>query len=249
MKNSVLLMVLFLVSCYPNDSYNSNKSTQKLIHKITIKSDLDASKNQILEFVYDENKNVVQINSSNGNDFKFKYQGNQLVEIKKNTEVTEVFYNSDTLSRVKTTYMENEFKNRKEYYYNELKLPDSIVICNDELTCESRDVYQYFYSSDYNVDSTYVNNTKTILSYNLNNNPFKNHNVYLRLLMNDVFYPTYTSNVIEKEMIYNSIDDSTPSHEITYTSVYDEDKFPVKIVGEKEGQEVILYEFEYINPN
>ena len=141
---------------------------------------------------------------------------NTLIKTSSDEVVNELFYDSDKLKEIKTSNISDNFT--KKYSS------------------------KYYYSGN-NVSSTSVDNfwksepSITEYKYDNKNNPFKNHNLFFKLMWGAEFLGD--NNVIE-EILEDRI--------IKYTIIYDSDNYPIKSTGidQETGKMRTEFSYEYI---
>ena len=168
-------------------------------------------------FIYDDSK-IISSFGCNNPDKKtiFSYSGNTLIKTSSDEVVNELFYDSDKLKEIKTSNISDNFT--KKYSS------------------------KYYYSGN-NVSSTSVDNfwksepSITEYKYDNKNNPFKNHNLFFKLMWGAEFLGD--NNVIE-EILEDRI--------IKYTIIYDSDNYPIKSTGidQETGKMRTEFSYEYI---
>lgn len=237
---SIIFSTLF-GACSTSDDNEDDK--KKVISKIITKYlDYDGIKEvEVTEtntFVYNSNNEVIKIEVSEdfcGNfiyeDSKiissygcispdektvFSYSGNTLIKTTSDEVVNEFFYDSDKLKEVKFSTISDNFtkKYSNKYYFsgNNVALTSEDVFWNSEPT-----IIEYEYDNK--------------------NNPFKNHNLYLKLAWGAAFLGEN-----------NAVEEISGDVVIKYTIIYDSDDFPIKVTGinQKNGKLRTEYTYQYI---
>jgi len=258
MKNiiSLTFIALFLfLSCLPEDTANSRVATKKLLKTITINSEIDPIRNEKWEFFYDVDSRLKTLVLNNDLTYSFTYDKNKITKFSEKSPTinreTTLYYKkitSDTLNYL-IIKENNVFKQRKEYTFNVEKLVETIKICTNEQTCEASKVYKNKYkltNISETADSTLAIPNRTTFTHDTKNNPFKNHNIFIRLLLNDVLYKSYNTNNVIKEEKYDNISDSINYKSNDYDLIYDSDDFPTSVIKYNSNDEVLItYKFEY----
>lgn len=237
---SVFIFAL-LGACSPSEDNVDDK--KKYISKIITKYlDYDGIKEVIVTetntFIYNTNNEVIKIEVSEdfcGNfiyenskiissfgcinpDEKtvFSYSGNTLIKTTSDEVVNEFFYESNKIKEIKSSNISDNFtkKYSSKYYFS-----------GNNVALTSEDAY-------WNSEPTI-----TEYEYDNKNNPFKNHNLYLKLVWGPAFLGEN-----------NAIKETSGDVVIKYTIIYDSENFPIKVTGinQKTGKLRTEYTYKYI---
>lgn len=242
----ILLAVTTLASCTNSDE-NSTIETQnnKVVSKITVKFLNINDKNEEiivtenLVYSYKEGK-IYTITNSKNNFTKFNYNNNLLSSITNSTDTPENDnsimneYSEDQLSKSISEEQVSEF-----YYDSNTKLSE---VLTKYIGSEKKYSTKFYYSGN-NIIATisdrFWDTTPEVVTYKYDNknNPFKNQDIYFRMLGLQVAILS-ENNVIEEQR-ENQI--------INYDIIYDDYNFPIKITGivKETGKLWVEQTFEY----
>lgn len=233
------LFFILLGSCSSSDENNVNNDEKKVISKITtrfldygdgkefintevnnfIYSNGEVIKIEVSEdfcgtFSYVDSKIVSSSNCKNEADETiFSYNRDLLIKTSSDEVINELFYDSDKLKEIKTSYVTDNFtrKYSSKYYYT----GNNVTTTNEEV----------FWKPQSSV---------TEYKYDKKNNPFKNHNLYIKLIWGAEFLGD--NNIIEE-----TLEDRV----IKYTIIYDSENYPIKSTGIDQETGKLRTEFTY----
>lgn len=239
----IFLVVATFVACSnSDDSSNVENQKKKVISKITSKYlDYDGTKEvEVVEtntfiyangevikievsedfcgiFNYNDSKIVSTSGCKNPNEKTFiSYAGDLLTKTSSDEVVNELFYESNKLKEIKTSYVTDNFtkKYSSKYYFS----GNNVTMTNEEAFWKSEP-------------------TITEYKYDNKNNPFKNHNFYFKLSWGADFLGE--NNVVEK-----IIGDTVIKYSIIYDS--DNFPIKATGTNQKTGKLWTEYTYEYI---
>lgn len=187
--------------------YNSNNE----VIKIEVSEDFCGN------FIYEDSKIISSFGCNNPDEKTvFTYSGNTLIKTTSDEVVNEFFYESDKLKEIKSSNIGDNFikKYSSKYYFS----GNNVAFTSDDVFWSSEPIITEF-------------------EYDNKNNPFKNHNLYLKLAWGDAFLGEN-----------NAIEEKSGDVVIKYTIIYDSDDFPIKVTGinQKTGKLRTEYTYKYI---
>ena len=237
-----LFFILIGACSSSDDEIKVNNDVKKVISKITLKYlDYDGSKeietsvsynftyangdvikiedgsNFCNNFIYKDSK-IINLYECTTPDEKtvFSYSGNTLIKTTSDEVISELFYDTDKIKEIKTSYISDNFTKKYSSKYSFL---------------------------GNNVSSTSVDNfwktepTITEYKYDNKNNPFKNHNLFFKLAWGSAFLGD--NNAVEE-----IIGDTVIKYSIIYDS--DNFPTKVTGINQKTGKLWTEYNYEYI---
>jgi hypothetical protein len=201
-------------------------------------------------------KIYVNGNLNSDYNFVFNYQDGKLVNVVRGTSTIEFTYSGDKIT-TSNVYVNDVLSSTTDYNYSGNLLTSIIYNVQDEKTdlIYSGNVLQSMKSSyldggtwiqhqqnDYtfsnnniqqkvrtNSDGSFAFSYKSSYDYDNANNPFRNMNPYLRLIVNFETIDIISKNNVTKQYSYPSVGSTTPTLSHNYVIDYNADNYPVSV--------------------
>ena len=235
-----LLLVLFafvftLFSCSSDDSPSGSGGLKvaSFREKIYVSGNLNSDYNFVfnyqegklvnvvrgtstIEFTYSGDKIItsnVYLNDVLSSTTDYNYSGNLLTSIIYNAqdEKTDFTYSGSVLQSMKSSYLDGGIwiQHQQNYY----------TLSNNNIQKRVRT----------NSDGSFAFSYKSSYDYDNANNPFRNMNPYLRLIVNFETIDIISNNNVTKQYSYPSLESTVPSLSHDYVIEYNADNYPVSV--------------------